>query len=370
MDKRTLGNTGLQLSLIGYGGFHLIEVPRKEVSILLNTYLDRGGNYIETAAQYGDGISERKIGEAVSRRRSEFVLATKTSDRSRPGAMKSLERSLKNLRTDHVDLFFMHEPQTVAEAKEILAPGGAAEAFADAKKAGKARFFAISGHGRPAGIQYSIENHPYDVLMTGFNYFDRFNFPQIEGELLPLCVEKQVGVLGMKALADGYLYRNVEAGIRYTLSLPIASLVLGMNRPEHLEQDLAIAENFTPMEEEEKEELYRSAPELGSYVCRLCSRCRGLDGFEPYAVFLLEGLFDRQMNDYTIADPGEYALRERLKHWFDQKQWAQEEYHRLKDKVEPQQDYSALNALCPYGIDVDRKLKIAHSKLSGDVYLF
>ena len=339
MKKRTLGKTGLELSIIGYGGFHLIEVPRKEASTLLNTYLDQGGNYIETAAQYGDGISERKIGEAVSHRRDEFVLATKVKDRTRQGALASLERSLRNLRTDRVDLFFMHEPQTIEEAKQILAPGGAMEAFEEAKKAGKARFAAISGHGRPAGIQYSIENHPYDVLMTGFNYFDRFNFPQSEEELLPLCRGRGVGVLGM-------------------------------NRLDHLEQDLAIAENFTPMAEEEKEELYRSAPELGRYVCRQCKKCRGADGFAPYEVFLLEGLFDRQMSDYSVPDPQAYALQERLKYWFDQKDWARKEYGKLKQKVDAERDYSQLNMLCSYGIDVDRKLKIANSKLAGDGYLF
>jgi len=228
MQRRALGRTGLELSLLGFGGFHLVEVTRGEASWLLNTYLDRGGNYIETAAQYGDGISERKIGEAVSHRRSEFVLATKTGKRTRAEALASLERSLANLRTDHVDLFFMHEPQTVAEARAILAPGGAMEAFAEAKRAGKARFVAVSGHGRPAGILHSVQNHPYDVLMTGFNYLDRFNYPQLEGELLPLCQAKGVGVLGMKALGDGYLHRDPATAIRYTLSLPIASLVIGI----------------------------------------------------------------------------------------------------------------------------------------------
>jgi aryl-alcohol dehydrogenase-like predicted oxidoreductase len=370
MEKRALGKTGLELSIIGHGGFHLVEVPRKEASVLLNAYLDRGGNYIETAESYGNGVSERKIGEAVSHRRDEFVLATKTTKRTRKEAAAALEGSLKRLRTDHVDLFFMHEPQTVDEAKQLLGRGGAVEAFAEARKAGKARFLAVSGHGRPAGIQYCVEQHPFDVLMTGFNYFDRFNFPQCEAELLPLCLEKGVGVLGMKALADGYLYRNPEVGIRYTLSLPIASLVLGINTLEYLERDLAIAESFEPMGEEEKEELYRSAPELGRYVCRQCGKCRAPDGFSPWEVFLAEGLYDRQMTDYAVPDPELYALRERLKHWFQQSDWAGEEYRRLERQVDPEADYSALNLLCPYGIDVDRKLKIAHAKLSGGEYLF
>jgi aryl-alcohol dehydrogenase-like predicted oxidoreductase len=369
MQKRTLGRTGLELSLLGFGGFHLVEVSRREVSWLLNTYLDRGGNYIETAAQYGAGISERKVGEAVSHRRAEFVLATKTSDRTRAGALASLEQSLRRLRTDHVDLFFMHEPQTVAEAQAILAPGGAMEAFTEARQAGKARFAAISGHGRPAGILYSVQNHPYDVLMTGFNYLDRFNFPQLEGELLALCQSKGVGILGMKALADGYLHRDPKTAIRYALSLPIASLVVGINSRDFLLEDLRIVERFTPLSEKEKDRLYRSAPELGDYVCRLCGKCSEGAGLDPQEVFLLEGLFDRQMDSQRVMEPASYALQERLKHWFDQTAWAREEYSKLSVQVDPERDYSSLNRLCPYGIDIERKLKIAHGKLTAGAYL-
>jgi aryl-alcohol dehydrogenase-like predicted oxidoreductase len=369
MQKRALGRTGLELSLLGFGGFHLVEVSRRDASWLLNAYLDRGGNYIETAAQYGDGASERKIGEAVSHRRSEYVLATKTGQRTRAEALASLERSLANLRTDHVDLFFMHEPQSVAEAQAVLAPGGAMEAFAEAKRAGKARFVAVSGHGRPAGILHSIQNHPYDVLMTGFNYLDRFNFPQLEGELLPLCLSKGVGVLGMKALADGYLRRDPASAIRYTLGLPIASLVIGINSREFLEEDLRIVERFRPLADREKERLYRAAPELGDYVCRLCGRCRDGAGLDPQEVFLLEGLFDRQMDSQRVTEPAAYALQERLKHWFDQTAWAREEYGRLAARVDPARDYAGLNRLCPYGIDIDRKLKVAHAKLTAEEYL-
>ena len=369
MQRRVLGKTGLELTIIGFGGYHLIEVPRKEVDHLLNAYLDAGGNYIETAAQYGDGLSEKKIGEAVSGRRDGFILATKTVKRTHMEALASLEESLKNLRTDHVDIFYMHEPQTVDEAEQILAPGGALEAVQEAKRAGKARFIGVSGHGKPVGLLHSIQNHDYDVLMTGFNYFDRFNFPTIEDKLLSLCLEKRTGVLGMKALADGYLARNTEMAIRYTLSLPITCLVLGINSREYLRRDLEIAAGFGPLSEEEKEKLYRTAPELGTYVCRLCGQCRDSDGFEPWQVFLLEGLYDRQMDNYQIPDPAQYALQERLKHWFDQTDLAREGYAGLKQKVNPERNYSGLNALCPYGIDVDRKLKIAHAKLSTEGYI-
>ena len=370
MQRRKLGSTGLELSIIGFGGFHLIEVPRDEASYLLNTYLDNGGNYIETAAQYGNGISEKKVSYALAGRRDEFVLATKTNARTREGALASLEQSLKNLRTDHVDIFFMHEPQTIDESKQILAPGGAMEAVHAIREAGKASFVGISGHGRPAGLLHAIEKYPYDVLMTGFNYYDHFNFPQVEDELLPLCIEKGTAVLGMKALADGYLYRNPLEAIRYTLSLPISSLVLGINSRAYLEKDLEIASSFSPMTEEEKAQLYTSAPELGTYVCRLCGKCSDGVGLNPQHIFLLEGLFDRQMDSLDEIDPPQYALQERLKHWFDQRAWAQREYEELKQKVDPSRDYSSLNKLCPYRIDIDRKLKIAHAKLLPNQYIY
>jgi predicted aldo/keto reductase-like oxidoreductase len=370
LQKRKLGNTGLQLSIIGFGGFHLVEVPGKESSFLLNTYLDRGGNYIETAAQYGEGISEKKIGRALSGRRDDFILATKTKARTRQGALQSLENSLKNLKTDHVDIFFMHEPQTIDESKQILAPGGAMEAVHVIREAGKASWVGISGHGRPSGLIHAVEHYPYDVLMTGFNYFDHFNFPQIEEELLPLCSKKETAVLGMKALADGYLYRNPIDAIRYALSQPIVSLVLGMNSRTYLEQDLEIAEQFTPMTEQEVTALYTSAVELGSYVCRRCGKCRDGAGINPQEIFLIEGLFDRQMDSLEEVHPPHYALQERLKHWFGQTAWARKEYELLENKVDPSADYSPLNARCPYGINVDRKLKIVHAKLYPDRYVY
>jgi aryl-alcohol dehydrogenase-like predicted oxidoreductase len=370
MQKRRLGRTGLDLTLIGFGGFHLVEVPKKEASYLLNSYLDSGGNYIETAALYGDGISEKKIGEGVSSRRDEFILATKTLERTKKGAMKSLERSLKYLKTDYVDILFMHEMQTLEDSKSVLAKGGAVEAAEEAVKTGKARFTGVTGHGRPQGLLYSVEHHTYDVLMTGFNYYDRFNFPQIEDVLLPLCIKKGIGVLGMKALADGYLFRSAETAIRYTLSLPISSLVLGINSREYLKNDMEIVRRFSPLAEEERETLFRSAPELGRYVCRLCGKCKDEDGLKPWDIFLIEGLYDRQMTSDSVPDPAQYAMQERLKHWFKQAHWAREEYERLDRKVDPRKDYSSLNGLCPYGIDIDQKLKIAHSKLSDEGYIY
>jgi predicted aldo/keto reductase-like oxidoreductase len=358
------------LSLIGVGGFHLLEIPTSDVSRILNTYLDRGGNYIETAAGYGSGQSEKKIGATVSTRRDEFVLATKAGARTKAEYLELVEQSLRNLRTDHLDIVFMHGVQSPEEAGQITGAGGALEGALEARQAGKLRFIGITGHGRPHSLIHALKGYDYDVLMTGFNYYDRFNWPEGEGELIPLCQEKGTGVLVMKAIGDGYLYRSFEPALRYALGLPAACVVLGMNTMEQLEEDFRIAESFTPMSDLQKEELYQSAPELGDYVCRLCGACAGANGFDPQTVFRLEGLYDRQMDDKRLADTAQYALRERLKFWFRQNDLARKEYAALPAQVDPQADYSHLNASCPYGIDIDRKLKIAHSKLSQSGYIF
>jgi predicted aldo/keto reductase-like oxidoreductase len=204
--------------------------------------------------------------------------------------------------------------------------------------------------------------------MTGFNYLDRFNYPSIEGELLPTCIERGTGVIAMKAFGDGWLHRSPEAALRYTLSLPVATAVAGINSREMLATDLSIVSRFTPMTEQEKQELYRTAPELGDYVCRLCDKCRTAD-FDPQKIFLLEGMFDRQMDDMRVSDSGRYALQERLKHWFAQTEAARAEYTALTPKVDPSRSYRDLSARCPFRIDIDRKLKIAHAKLSREPYI-
>jgi len=368
MEQRVLGSTGLSLSVLGFGGFHLVEIASAEATRLLDAYLDAGGNYVETAAGYGDGASESKIGAAISRRRGQYVLATKSTERTRDGFRASLERSLRNLRTDHVDLMFMHAVQTAAEADAILAPGGAMEAAEQARKEGKLRFIAISGHGRPDGLVRAVQRHRFDALMTVFNYFDRFNFPAVETELVPACQKSGTGLIAMKAFGDGYLYRSPVPSIRYALSMPVATIVAGMNTGELLRTDLDMVNTLTPMTEAEKQELYRSAPELGSYVCRFCGKCAA-NGFDPQTVFQLEAVFDRQMDDLRVGDTAQYALRERLKGWFAQQEAARKDYAALSARVDPSRDYRGLSALCPYGIDVDRKLKIAHAKLSANGYL-
>jgi predicted aldo/keto reductase-like oxidoreductase len=251
MEKREFGKTGLSTSLLGFGGFHLLEIPLIEAKYLLNRYLDAGGNYIETAASYGDGESERKIGLSVADRRKEFILATKSGDRTKEKLLASLERSLINLRTDYVDLLIMHAVGTMQELEQILAPGGALEGALQAKEKGLVRHIGISMHGQPDVLIRALKEYPFEAVMTTINYYDNFNFPEIQDILLPLAEKTGSAVILMKPVADGLLWRSARKAFRYAFSQPVSIVVAGINNREMLEMDLALANDFTPMTEEE-----------------------------------------------------------------------------------------------------------------------
>ena len=143
--------------------------------------------------------------------------------------------------------------------------------------------------------------------MHNFNYLDRFNFPSSEQELLPLALEKGVGVVGMKAVGDGLLYRSPEAALRYTFSLPIATMAAGMNTLAYLENGYGGCQRLTqPMTAAEQEALFKDAPELGNYVCRQCGKCLPNERNVPIpTIFQLEGMLDRQMIDFNQHDAAE-----------------------------------------------------------------
>jgi predicted aldo/keto reductase-like oxidoreductase len=365
--KRNLGRTGEEVSILGLGGFHLLEISDSDALQIINTYLDEGGNYIETAAQYGEGESERKVGLAIKHRRSECVLATKCYARDIKGARDMIDQSLKRLATDYVDMLFYHHVQTFEELDEIFGTKGAVNAFSEAKEKGKIRYIGISGHGPPDVLIKALNEYNFDAVMTGINFFDRFNFPDVEEKLVPLTVEKGVGFVGMKALADGLLWQYAEESLRYALSLPIATMVCGFNTQEMLEKDLKIVKKFKPMSEKEKESLFAKNPVLGNYVCRRCSKCLPCpEGVDIVDVFGLEGIYDRQLRDRTIRSAPEFALRDRLRFWFDNRERAREEYRSLKGKADTCTRCGECIPKCPYGIDIPGKLENAHFKLTRE----
>ncbi|MDF2941926.1 MAG: aldo/keto reductase [Herbinix sp.] len=370
MEKRAFGRTGLDTSILGFGGFHLLEIPVAEAEYLLNRYLDAGGNYIETAASYGNGESERKIGHCVSHRRKEYILATKTGERTKTKCLESLENSLKNLKTDYVDLLIMHAVGTMTELDQILAPGGALEGALQAKSEGKINHIGISMHGQPDVLIRALKEYPFDAVMTTINYYDHFNFPEIQTELLPLARENGTAVILMKPVADGLLWQSAPEAFRYAFSQPVSIVVAGINNRDILESDLAFAEEFTPMNFEEIDNIYKNATELGSYVCRQCDQCLPCPEQVPITqIFKYEGYFDRQMADGIITNAAEYALKERLRFWFGNKDMAIAQYAKLEIKADSCTKCGICMSKCPYHIDIIRKLSLSDYKLaSKDIY--
>ncbi|MCK4803705.1 MAG: aldo/keto reductase [Spirochaetes bacterium] len=371
MEKRMLGNTGEEVSMLGLGGFHLLEISDKDAVHLLNTYFDEGGNYVETAPQYGDGESERKVGLVMKKRRDECLLATKSHLRDAKGAEVSINESLKRLQTDHIDLLILHHVQGMDELNQILGPGGALEAFIEARERGKIRFIGISGHGVPDVLIEALNRYVFDAVMIVINFFDRFNFPQVEVELIPLALEKGTGIVGMKALADGLLWEYPEESLRYALTLPIAVMACGFNTVDMLVRDLRIVNSFRPMSEKEKEDMFKNNPVLGNYICRLCNKCLPCpEGINIPEIFTYEGWYDRQLRDRAVHKTPEFALRDRLRFWFDNRDKARIAYEGVEKKADACTACGDCIPRCPYGLDIISKLDNAHYKLTREASAF
>lgn len=365
MEKRQFGTTGIETSLLGFGGFHLCEIPFSKAEVLLNNYLDRGGNYIETAPSYGDGESELKIGKAVSHRRQDYTLVTKAHDRDYESAKATFEKSLERLQTDHVDLLLMHAVDSMETLDRILADDGAIKWAEEAKSLGKAKHIGLSMHGQPDVLIEALHRYSFEAVMTTINYLEVCNFPKILDELVPLAESKGVAIILMKPLGDGYLYKSVETAFNYAFNQPSSVVVTGMNTMDMLEEDFRLAETFTPLSEDEEEHIMKTAVELGDYVCRQCGKCMPCpEGVDITGMFKLEGMFDRQMHRGDVANAAEYALTERLKHWFGTQQRSIDIYKDFEGKVDRCTECGLCNERCPYGIDVIEKLKLVDYKLA------
>lgn len=363
--KRVLGRTGQKVSALAFGGFHLIETPSDTAVDLLSFYYDCGGRLVETAPSYGD--SEEKIGRWMGPRRNQLFLSTKCHARGGEEARALLEESLRRLRTDHVDSLFMHNVQTEEDLKRILAPDGALQAVEKAKAEGKVRFVAVTSH-TPEMLLKALRSYPFDFCMEWMNYCDRFNFPLIYDEIIPYCQQHGIGLMAMKPIGDGWLHASAEQALRWTLSLPVASVSCSNNNRSQLAHNITLLKTLKPMTDDEKERLYRTAPELGHYVCRQCGNCMpNKAGLDIPAIFRMEGYFDRQMDTGQVPDDtGVFALRERLKHWFGNQELARRRYAELEKKVTRNTDATDVESRCPYGLPITRKLKLAHRKLTGE----
>ncbi|MBN2878382.1 MAG: aldo/keto reductase [Clostridia bacterium] len=371
MEKRTLGNTGLEVSCLGFGGFHLLEIPADSACKLLNAYLDKGGNYIETAQDYGNGEAERKIGLVMKDRRDECILVTKTGKRDAKSLLEKIESSFANLQTDYIDILLMHAVSTIDELNKILAPDGAFAAAQMLKAQNRIGHIGISMHGQPDVLIEALNRAPFELVMTTLNYYDVNNFPKLLGELVPLAHKKNAGIILMKPLGDGLLHKNVDTAFRYALSLDTSVVVTGMNTMEMLEKDIEIANTYIKLSDEEMRNIENNAEELGDYVCRQCGQCSGIcpEGIDFEHIYRLEGMYDRQLRTGKLDDIGEFGLRDKLRFWFGTEKRAVAEYADIKPQGNVCTNCVACSEICPYHIDIAFKTKLADYKLGErDIY--
>jgi uncharacterized protein len=263
VPQRELGRTGARVSILGIGGYHLgAAADQNEATTIVSRALDAGINFFDNAWEYHEGESEQRLGRALRGRRSDAFVMTKvcTHGRDKALALQMLEESLRRLQTDHVDLWQIHEVIYDNDPTLIFRANGAAEALAVAKQQGKARFVGFTGHKSPA-IHLAMLGHgfPFDTVQMPLNCLDA-TFRSFETEVLPEAERCGIAVLGMKSFGgSGEIVINgvatPEEALRYAMSLPVATTISGIDSPDVLEQNLAIALGFTPMRADEMQRL-------------------------------------------------------------------------------------------------------------------
>ncbi|MBS1249245.1 MAG: Aldo-keto reductase IolS [Chloroflexi bacterium] len=254
MQTRPFGKTGQEFPLFSFGGQRIVDehdCTEEEAIEIANTAIDRGIKYFDTAWIYSQGQAETRLGKVVKHRRNEMWLATKTWDTSRDGAWKQLETSLGRLQTDHVNEWRLHNVWDFARLDEFTAEDGALQAAIEAREQGIIDHISISCHTDPQILVEALERFPFDSALIATSVLDHFMFSFVE-ELLPVAQAKGVATIGMKVLGLGSLTHEVERSLRYAFGLPLSTVIVGMETMEQLEQNLTIAESFTPLTDEER----------------------------------------------------------------------------------------------------------------------
>ena len=286
IPKKPLGRTGVEISAMGLGGYHLGSANTDQAAMeIVAKALDYGVTFFDNAWEYHDGLSEERMGKALKGKREQAFVMTKvcTHGRDKKIAMRMLEQSLRRLQTDHLDLWQVHEVVYDNDPDLIFAPNGAAEALLEAKQQGKVRFVGFTGHKDPE-IHLKMLSHdfPFDTVQMPLNCCDA-TFRSFETQVLPQANKRGMGTLGMKSLGgSGELVRHgvvtAEQGLRYAMSLPVATTISGIDSMEVLDQNLKVAVNFEPL--------------AATAMQALRDQCRVVAGDGRYELFKMSTKYD------------------------------------------------------------------------------
>jgi len=258
---RTLGRTGVKVTIIGLGGEGILRTfgHDREAYELINRALDLGINYCESARAYSG--SESYYGKALKERRKGIFLTSKSHARDKTGALDHLHETLRNMNTDHLDLWQVHDMRTEEDISEVFGPGGAMEAFVQAKKKGLTRFIGVTGHHDPAILKQCIGMADFDTALMPVNPAETHYKSFIE-TVLPAAEKKRMGIIGMKVYFRGFAakvpwYTTMEPFLHFSLSHPVTTAVIGCDSVRQLEENVKFASRFTPLSAEKMKKLSR-----------------------------------------------------------------------------------------------------------------
>jgi predicted aldo/keto reductase-like oxidoreductase len=266
MLYRKLGRTKLMVSCIGFGGLPLAGLDEEGADSVLHTALDCGINFIDTARGYR--ASESLIGQAISGRRKEYYIATKTKARDENSIMQELEKSLENLKTDTLDLYQVHYVNTLDELKHVLARHGALSVLQKLRREGVIRFIGITAHDARVLLD-AAQTGMFDSVQGAFSYVERTRQML---DLIRYCEESSIGFIVQKPLAGGAI-EKAGAGLKWILRHPVSTVIPGMISMKQVLENTGVADGDLTLTADEREELDAIAGRLDNYFCRRCYYC-------------------------------------------------------------------------------------------------
>jgi aryl-alcohol dehydrogenase-like predicted oxidoreductase len=277
LPKRPLGKTGVEVTVLGLGGFiGMKEVPSKQFDpvAMANAAIDAGIRYLDTAPGYNNGQSEKNYGEVLAHRRKEVFLATKTGERTYDGTIRSVEESLKRLRTDRVDLLQVHGARVKEDLADWGKPTGVYRALQKLRDEKVTRFIGVTGHESADVMCQAITQYEFDTILTTFNPTQKRR--AFAEKVLPLAGQKQMGIIAMKVMGgalgslalgnplknDGAAHHDdaqrqvrAEALIRYVIGLPISVAIVGFGSVDQMSTGVLAARDQTPFNDPERQRL-------------------------------------------------------------------------------------------------------------------
>lgn len=327
MEYRKLGKTGLTISRMGFGGIPIQRIDAEGTRKLLHEMADKGINYIDTARGYT--VSEEYLGYAMEGIRDKFVVATKSMARTKEAMAADIETSLRNLRTDHIELYQVHNP-SMEQLDQVTGKDGALEALMEAREAGKIGHIGLTCHSVQV-FERALEREWVETIMFPYNIVEN------QGEdLIRKCTEKNVGFIAMKPLAGGAI-EDASLALRYICANKNVTVVIpGMAEAGELDENIQACEDEKSLTEEELKKIEDVKKQLGTDFCRRCNYCAPCTvGINIPSVFLFAGYLQR----YNLAD------------------WAKDRYSTLAVKASACVGCGECEKRCPYHLPIREKLK-------------